>query len=107
LCARDRLDVSRLDGDRLWRVIVHFGFMQNPNLHVTLRYMGAAGGPVDVDDATIFVGREQISVGTSGLGMPVWQIGLFAWLLRNTARPSDFFRIPPEQVLEIGVRVAL
>lgn len=105
--ARDRLDVSLLDDDRLWRVIVHFGFMQNPNLHVTLRYMGAAGGPVDVDDATIFVGREQISVGTKGLGMPAWQTGIFAWLLRNTARPSDFFRVPPEQVLEIGVRVAL
>jgi KUP system potassium uptake protein len=39
--------------------------------------------------------------------MPAWQARIFAWLLRNTARASDFFRVPPEQVLEIGVRVSV
>jgi KUP system potassium uptake protein len=105
--ARNRLEVTELGGG-LWRVIVHFGFMQYPNLHVTLRYLAAAGGPQSVDDATIFVGREFISsADDEAMRMPAWQARIFAWLLRNTARASDFFRISPEQVLVIGVRVAV
>jgi KUP system potassium uptake protein len=39
--------------------------------------------------------------------MPVWRRGLFLFLFHNASSSINFFKVPVEKVLELGVRVEL
>jgi KUP system potassium uptake protein len=39
--------------------------------------------------------------------MAIWREKLFATLSANAERATAFFKIPPEQVVEIGIQVEL
>jgi KUP system potassium uptake protein len=39
--------------------------------------------------------------------MAMWRERLFALMSRNALRPTDFFRIPPNRVIELGMQVRL
>jgi KUP system potassium uptake protein len=47
------------------------------------------------------IGRED------GLGLPSWQEGMFAVMVRNAIHVSDFFSLPNDQVVEIGRQVSI
>lgn len=61
---------------------------------------------LDVERTSFFLSRETVLVGRAG-GMAPWRKRLFAWLQRNAQPASDFFRIPPGRVIEIGAQVIL
>jgi len=51
-----------------------------------------------------FLGRETfVSTGRSKL--PGWRRALFLFLARNARSPTEFFAIPPNEVVEIGGRM--
>jgi KUP system potassium uptake protein len=39
--------------------------------------------------------------------MAIWREKLFAFLSRNAQRPTDFFRIPANRVVELGMQVEM
>jgi KUP system potassium uptake protein len=41
------------------------------------------------------------------LGMSLWRERLFAWMYQNGAKPSDFFHIPANRVVELGTKVEI
>ena len=103
--ARDRLDVQPL-GHGCWRVTARYGFMQMPNLPVALRGCVLADKRLDVDpdEVTYYVGSERI-VPTDNPAMDGLEEFAFAFMARNAAHPTDYFRIPDEQVMEVGIRI--
>ncbi|MCL6469193.1 MAG: hypothetical protein I4O48_12860, partial [Ralstonia sp.] len=40
-------------------------------------------------------------------GMAMWRESLFAWMQHNSAKPSDFFRIPANRLVELGSKVEI
>jgi KUP system potassium uptake protein len=100
--AKDRFAVEDL-GKGVLRVIVRSGFMEKPDVP---RVLAKAGLPVDLHDATYFLGRETFLVGKGGK-MGVFSEGLFAFLSRNARSPTSWFSIPPDQVIEIGMQLDL
>jgi len=40
-------------------------------------------------------------------GMAIWREKLFALMVRNAQRPTDYFRIPVKRVVELGMQVRL
>ena len=60
----------------------------------------------DAEDVTYFLGRETIIV-THLEGMAVWREKLSVLMARNEVRATDFFRLPPERVVELGVQVEM
>jgi KUP system potassium uptake protein len=89
------------------RVIVHYGFMEQPNLpHVLRDYCASCGVPFDAKDTTYYLGREIILATDAGM-MGSMSEGVFAYLQRNTGRADRHFRIPPAQVVEIGSQIDL
>jgi len=40
-------------------------------------------------------------------GMSMWRESLFAWMHQNGAKPSDFFSIPANRVVELGTKVEI
>ena len=41
------------------------------------------------------------------LGMAAWRDKLFVFLSRNARRATNFFQIPPDRVVEIGIQLEL
>jgi len=39
--------------------------------------------------------------------MAIWRMWLFLFLARNATPATEFFRIPSDRVVELGVRVAI
>ena len=56
--------------------------------------------------ASYFLGRETIVAGNAPK-MPLWRLWLFLVMARNAVSATEFFRIPSDRVVELGVRVAI
>lgn len=96
----ERMDVQELASD-VYRVILRYGFMEEPNLEQTLNACVFEGAQIIGDDATFFLGRESI-VPTPGSGMAIWREHVYAWMKRNAGSATDFYSVPAGKVMEIG-----
>jgi KUP system potassium uptake protein len=88
------------------RVVAHYGFMEDPNVPDVLERARKKGLPYEPMNTTFFLSRETI-IPTKQPGMAVWRERLFAFLARNAQRPTDFFRIPANRVVELGMQVEM
>jgi KUP system potassium uptake protein len=104
--AAERLEIETL-GQGIVRMRVHYGFSQPPNIPVALRLAEVLGTPVDTDSVIYMLSRETLIARRDVPGLPFWQELIFVWLARNAGRATAFYRLPEEQVLEIGLQVAL
>jgi KUP system potassium uptake protein len=90
-----------------WRVMAYFGFMDQPDIPAVLRKAKEKGCNILLDDVTYYVGRETVVSREDGQVLPKWQESLFALMERNAEQVTDFFRLPVDQVVEIGRQVAI
>ena len=87
------------------RVILRYGFMESPNIPRELEALGDAVA-FDPMQASYFLGRE-VLVPAMVPKMPWWRLWLFLVMARNAVPATEFFRIPSDRVVELGVRVAI
>jgi KUP system potassium uptake protein len=80
--------------------------MQNPDVPHAIGLAYERGLQIDMSDVTYFLGRETIIV-TKKEGMALWRERLFAVMSKNAVRATAFFRLPMEQVVELGVQVEI
>jgi KUP system potassium uptake protein len=102
----DLLSVVK-EGENFWRVTAHFGFMQRPDIPRLLAEAHQKGCGVMLDDVTYYVGHEIILHRERGAALPLWQEKLFAAMVRNASHVTDYFRLPTEQVVEIGRQISI
>ncbi len=100
-----RLKVTRL-APQLWRVEAHVGFMERPNVPKLLREAERLGLGFRTDNATYFLGRDDIIV-ASPRGMARWRKRLFLFMARNAEFAGAHFSIPPERIIELGGQVQI
>jgi KUP system potassium uptake protein len=101
-----RLRIDEI-GDGFHRVIVRFGFMENPDVpQALMRSCDHGGIYFDPMDTTYFASRETI-VASARRGMPIWRDKLFAVMHRNAAPATGFFRIPGNRLVELGAQVEI
>jgi KUP system potassium uptake protein len=105
LSSEERFEWQDL-GFGVYRVSLHFGFMEDPDIPAILETM--EGQPVAFNPMTTsyFLGRETL-IPTRQPGMAIWREHLFAWMTRNSSSASVFFSLPPNQVIELGAQVEL
>ncbi len=101
----DRVTVRRL-GKGFSAVVARYGFMEDPDINDILAASQAKGLDVHVAATTFFLGRETL-IAAEGPGMALWRERLFALMARNAQRATAFFRIPANQVFEVGAQVEL
>ena len=87
------------------RVVLRYGFMESPNIPRELEELGATIA-FDPMQASYFLGRE-VLVPAMAPKMPWWRLWLFLVMARNAVPATEFFRIPSDRVVELGVRVAI
>jgi KUP system potassium uptake protein len=93
-------------GAGLHRVVGTYGFMETPDVPALLREAKQAGLEADIEDVTYFLGRETILAGPGGK-MGEIEETLFAFLSRNSRPATSHFKLPPNQVIEIGTQIDL
>jgi KUP system potassium uptake protein len=101
--ARDRVSLEKMEGG-FWRVQVHFGFMEKPDVPAALKRVKEPGLRFNPMRTTYFIGRETI-LATRKLGLSSWRGSIFAWMTRNAGDVTSYFCLPPNGVVELGARV--
>ena len=92
--------------DDFKKVIITYGFMESPNVPKALGLCRKLGLKFDIMATSFFLGRRSV-VPSAQSGMPLWQDKLFIFLMKNAANPTDFFKIPPGRVVELGTQVTV
>jgi KUP system potassium uptake protein len=92
---------------RFWRAIARYGFMERPDIPVLLEHAHGLGCAIDLTDVTYYVGHETVTPGHDATALPRWVEALFALMQRNASHLTDYFRLPPEQVVELGRQVEI
>ena len=103
--AAERTMVAEL-APGIHRVTVRYGFMESPNLPRDLAALRGQGVAYDPMQVSYFLGRETL-VRAQAPKMPLWRMWLFLLMARNAVSATEFFRIPSDRVVELGVRVAI
>jgi KUP system potassium uptake protein len=103
--AQERITFNSL-GEEFYRVVAHYGFMERLDIPDILTQVKRYGLQLEVKAITYFLGRETL-LATNKPGMAIWRERLFALMSRNAQSAMTFFRIPPDQVVEMGFQVEL
>jgi KUP system potassium uptake protein len=101
----ERMEVSEL-APGIHRVLLRYGFMESPNVPKALEELPGLGIAYDPMQTSYFLGREVV-VRSTAPKMPLWRSWVFLFLARNAVPATEFFRIPSDRVVELGVRVAI
>ncbi|MBS0639798.1 MAG: potassium transporter Kup [Acetobacteraceae bacterium] len=99
-----RADVAEL-APGIHRVILRYGFMESPNIPRELEDLTESIG-ARASQASYFLGREVLVPGLAPK-LPWWRRMLFLFMARNAVPATEFFRIPSDRVVELGVRITI
>ena len=104
--AEERLELKELGKDVYVVRAVH-GFKESPDINSILTLITEKYGLVfDEMDTSFFLAKDTI-VPSKLPGMAIWREKLFSWMYQNAAKPSDFFQIPPNRVVELGAKIEI
>lgn len=104
---KDACDIEDM-GNNCYRVIIHFGFMNQPDITQALKACEVKGLAFNMMQTSFFLSREKIvPVATLDSGMPMWREHLFAAMARNAGTAVDHFNIPTNRVIELGTQVEI
>ncbi len=88
------------------KITLSYGFMESPNIPRELESLVAQGIDFKAMQASYFVGRETV-VPASVPKLRFIRRWLFLYMSRNAISATEFFRIPSDRVVELGVRIAV
>jgi KUP system potassium uptake protein len=100
-----RTEVTEL-APNIHRVLLRYGFMESPNVPRALEDLRSRGVEYDPMQASYFLGREVV-VRAMAPKLSLWRLWLFLIMARNAVPATEFFRIPSDRVVELGVRIAI
>jgi KUP system potassium uptake protein len=102
---KERVQIEALS-PQFYRIIANYGFTEIPKIKHILEACRERGMPFSVQDTTFVLGRETI-LPKGDPTMSVWREKIFAVMARNAQRPTAFFKIPPNQVIEVGIQIEI
>jgi KUP system potassium uptake protein len=94
-------------GHGFYRVILHYGFMQEVDIPRDLAGIKTCGEPFNMMSTSFFLGRQKLIASKKAPGMPLWREKLFAWMLKNSESAMEFFKLPTNRVVELGSQLQI
>lgn len=101
----DRVEVRALAGN-FWRVIVQYGFKDEPDVPQALAMCAEAGLHFTALETSYFIGRATL-IPRLGSDMAFWREKIFVAMFRNAGSATSFFQVPSNRVVELGTQVVL
>lgn len=94
-------------GHGFYRMVLRYGFMQSTDVPAALKDVKElCGGKFEMLQTSFFLSRQTLLTAERP-GMPVWREKIFAWMLRNSASPMEFFNLPSNRVVELGSQLEI
>jgi KUP system potassium uptake protein len=93
-------------GRGFFQITAHYGFMETPNVPAIMRMAAERGVPYRPERTSYFLGRETLLT-TGDTKMFRWRKSLFAFISRNARSATQYFDIPPDRVVELGMQINL
>ncbi|MDK8263157.1 MULTISPECIES: potassium transporter Kup [Pseudomonas] len=101
----ERIEVEDF-GDGFYRVVLHYGFMDEPDIPLALSHCPYPGLDFTPMRTTYFLSRETV-IASKRLGMAPWRENLFVFLMKNANGNLRFFKLPVNRVIELGTQVEI
>ncbi len=101
----DRIEVIDL-GSNFFRMVLRYGFMQQPDVPAALKLVETCGPQIKMMDTSFFLARQTL-LPSERPEMALWREKLFAWMLRNAESAMEFFNLPTNRVVELGSQVEI
>jgi KUP system potassium uptake protein len=102
----ERLQITDL-GKGFFAVRVWYGFLDEPNLMRALAQMRLQQFRFNLMETSFIIGREKLVVNRRGSLLSGWRRRLFTVMSNNALDATEFFRIPPNRVVELGGQVEI
>jgi KUP system potassium uptake protein len=115
----DRVECTEL-GEGFSKVVIHYGFMESPDIPSALAQLGEVGcdrRPLTIKplETSYFLGRETLIASRTtppttqvpdSIGrMSLWRKRLFILMTRNARSATAFFGLPANRVVELGAQI--
>jgi KUP system potassium uptake protein len=102
---KDRVEMAPIS-DKFMQLVLHFGFMERPNVPKSLAVARKQGWQFDIMSTSFFLSRRSVRPDPRS-GMPPWQDRLYIFLAHNADDASSYFQLPTDRVVEIGTQVTV
>jgi KUP system potassium uptake protein len=102
----ERHSVKKL-GHGFYRIEVKLGFMQTPDIPLSLLHCNTLGFDADLEHRNYYLAHETIVRRAKGSAMGPISFAIFSFLNRIASRAPDFFKIPQDAIIEVGFRVEI
>jgi KUP system potassium uptake protein len=100
----ERLSVHPL-GNSLFAATLRFGFREEPDIPKALALLKPSELLLEPMATTFFVARATIIDGPGNL--PTWRCAIYSWMTRQAEGAATYYRLPANQVVELGTQVML
>ncbi len=94
------------DSGNFYRVKLYFGFQEEQDVRRALQLCCHEGLNIDQKTVSFFIGSEKLSFRRKS-PMPKWRRSLFSFLTHNSSSAIEYFKIPVDRVIELGIRIEL
>jgi KUP system potassium uptake protein len=94
-------------GHGFYRLILHYGFMDEPDIPLALASIKTCGEPFNMMSTSFFLGRQKLIAARKAPGMALWREKLFAWMLKSSESAMEFFKLPTNRVVELGSQLQI
>ena len=102
----ERTEVEMLVPQSVYQVVVRYGFMEDPDIMHVLMLLGRRGLRFDIEETTFFLGKSTIAK-AERKGLFTWRREVFRWMQRNASSAVEYFKLPPDRVIELGTQLKL
>ncbi len=94
-------------GEGFYRVILHYGFMEEIDIPRDLAGIDTIGMPFNMMNASFFLGRQKLIASKDQPGMALWRERLFAWMTKTSESAMELFKLPTNRVVELGSQLQI
>jgi KUP system potassium uptake protein len=101
-----RLEISEV-GKGFYTMLVRYGFMDQPNVMRALAQTRAQHLHINLMETSFIIGRERLRTRPSRGAFWHWRNRLFIVLSGLALDATEFFRIPPNRVVELGGQIEI
>jgi len=94
-------------GEGFYRMVLHYGFMDEVDIPRDLAFVKTCGEPFNMMSTSFFLGRQKLIAAKKAPGMALWRERLFAWMLKSSESAMEFFKLPTNRVVELGSQLQI
>jgi KUP system potassium uptake protein len=94
-------------GQGFYRVVLHYGFMEEVDIPRDLAAINTCGEPFNMMSTSFFLGRQKLIPSKKRPGMALWREKLFAGMMKNSESAMEFFKLPTNRVVELGSQLQI